>query len=163
MYEGIVKTASDLSVGAPQLPRYRQAPLRIDHGAPPHCFASPQDYYRSLYFQACDLLLWELEDRFDERELLLPVLALENLIIKAANGEGYDNALRSVVESCFAGDVTFDSLRRHLCDQVKEAIPGVWKVTSIRTMCEAMNTSSVYKSMLSEVVEYDMYIILRMY
>ena len=48
-YEGIVETALDLSVGAPQLPHYRRAPLRIDDGAP-HRFASPRDYYRSLYF-----------------------------------------------------------------------------------------------------------------
>ena len=129
--------------------------MRIDDGAPPpHRFASPRDYYHSLYFQACDLLLRELEDRFDQKELLPLVLALENLIVKAANGEGYDDALQSVEESCFAGDIHFDSLRRHLslvCDLVKEAIPGVHKVTSIHTVCDAMNMSNAYKSMLSEV------------
>ena len=56
-YEGIVDTALNLSVGARQLPRYRKAPLRVDDGAPPHRFASPRDYYCSLYYQACDLLL----------------------------------------------------------------------------------------------------------
>ena len=88
------------------------------------------------YFQACDLLLRELKDRFDQKELPPPVLALENLIIKAANGEGYDDALRSVEESCFAEDLNFDSLRRHLpfvCDLVKEAIPSE-QVTSIHTV-----------------------------
>ena len=36
-------------------------------------------------------------------------------------------------------------------DLVREAIPGVQKVTSVHTVCEAMNTSNAYKSMLSEV------------
>ena len=49
-YEGIAETALDLGVGAPQLPRYRRAPPRIDDGAPPHRFASPKEYYHSLYF-----------------------------------------------------------------------------------------------------------------
>lgn len=56
-----------------------------------------------------------------------PVLALENLIIKAAN----DDALKSVEDSCFAGDLTFDTLRRHLPlvhDLVKEAVPSVQKL-----------------------------------
>ena len=120
---------------------------------PPHRFSCPRDYYRSLYFQACDLLLQQLQDRFDQKELLPPVLALENLIIKAANGEAYDS-IRSLEDSCFAGDLDFDILRRHLPlvhDLVREAIPGVQKVTSVRTVCEAMNTSNAYKSMLSEV------------
>ena len=63
-----------------------------------------------IYFQACDLLLCELEDRFDQRELLPLVLALENLIIKAANGESYDNALQSVEDSCYASDLDFSML-----------------------------------------------------
>ena len=76
-YDGIVNTARDLNVFSSQLPRYRRAPVRIDDGTS-HLFANPRDYYRSLYFEACDLLLRELEDRFDQKELLPP---MENLII----------------------------------------------------------------------------------
>ena len=42
---------------------------------------------------------------FDQIELLPPVLILENLIIKAANGEGYNDVLQSVEESCLAGEI----------------------------------------------------------
>lgn len=39
-----------------------------------------------------------------------------------------------------------------LCAEViKQALPMVKKVTSVHTLCEAMNTNSTYKSMLSEV------------
>ena len=55
-YKGIVEASIYLTVEAPQLRRYRRAPARIDDGARPHRFSCPRDYYRSLYFQVCDLL-----------------------------------------------------------------------------------------------------------
>ena len=38
-----------------------------------------------------------------------------------------------------------------LVDIIKEACPDVKKVTSIQTVCDAMNTNKTYKSVLSEV------------
>ena len=38
-----------------------------------------------------------------------------------------------------------------LADAIKVALPSVKKVTSIRTICDALNTQTVYKDMLSEV------------
>ena len=35
-YDGVVKIALDLTVGAPRLPCYRRAPVRIDDGALPY-------------------------------------------------------------------------------------------------------------------------------
>ena len=55
-----VEEAQQLAIGEPQLPRYRRPAARIDSGSHPHCFSSPRDYYRHLYFEACDLLLREL-------------------------------------------------------------------------------------------------------
>ena len=54
-------------------------------------------------------------------------MPLENPIIEAANGEAYhyDDSIRSLEDSCFAGDLDFDNLRRHLPlvhDLVREAI-----------------------------------------
>ena len=45
-------------------------------------------------------------------------------------------------------------LKRHLTlrvDVVKVLKPMIRKVTSVRTICEAMNTNNAYKIMLSEV------------
>ena len=81
------------------------------------------------------------------------------LVIKAANGEGYDNVLKSVEESCFAGILILIHWKHlpFICDLVKEAIPGVQKHTSIHTVFDAVNMSSAYKSILSEVHIYDFY------
>ena len=59
------------------------------------------------------MLLRELDDRFNQDELA-PVLALESLLIKAGNGENYDDELQSVEDSCYANDVNFSALKRQL-------------------------------------------------
>ena len=111
-FDSVVETAQQLAISEPQLPCYRRPPARIDSGSHPHCFSSPRDYYQHLYFEACDLLLRELTDRFDQQELLPPVLGLESLLIKAANGEAFDDVLCDVEQSCYAPDLDFTVLRR---------------------------------------------------
>ena len=48
----------------------------------------------------------------------------------------------------------FSALKRHLSmlvDVVKQAYPTVKKVTTIQTVCDAMNSNATYKVILSEV------------
>ena len=85
---------------------------------------------------------FERADRFDQQELLPPVLGLESLLIKAANGEIYDDALHNVEQYCYAPDLDFTVLRRQLpllVDVVKQGC--VRNVTSICTICEAMKAN----------------------
>ena len=49
-----------------------------------------------------------------------------------------------------SSDISFEKLHQEL-PLIRQALPTVIKVTSIRTICEAMNSQVVYKSMLSEV------------
>ena len=102
-----MKLAHELAIGDPTLPRYRRAPSRIDNGSHPHQFSSPQNYYRHLYFLTCDLLLRELQDHFNHKENLAPVLAMESLIIKAVNREEYDSVVQSLEHSCYVDDLDF--------------------------------------------------------
>lgn len=56
-------------------------------------------------------------------------------------------------ESVFKGDLNFDSLERHLgvlVDAIHQALPQVKRVTSVRTICDAMKCDP-YRTMLSEV------------
>ena len=153
-YNEVVKSAEKIGIGKPQLPRSRRAPCRLDSGSNPHQFTSPCDYYRQIYFEACDLLQQELCDRFDQSELLPPVLAMESLLLKAANSENYDQHLETLKSSCFAADFDFAILKRHLSflvDVISNMKPRVKKVTCISTICDGMNNSPSYKEMLSEV------------
>ena len=100
---------------------------------------------RVQYIEACDLLIRTLEERFDQQQSVAPVLALENLLFKACNQEPHED---------HRDDLDFSLLHRQLlfcADVVKQASPTVKQVTSVHTICEAMNSSSTYKTMLSEV------------
>jgi len=55
-YEDALKFADDHSLSAPELPRSRRRPARLESGADPHVFTSPKAYYRKMYFEACDLI-----------------------------------------------------------------------------------------------------------
>ena len=149
-YDDVVAMAEDVNIGEPVLPRHRRPPARIDGSSEPHRFSSPRDYYRQLYYQACDLLLRELNDRFEQKDLLPQVLRLETILMKAENGENYDDVLRCLEDSCYSPDLDFNALKKKLPLLVDVAKKGaVRKVTSIRTICEAMNETPSYKKILS--------------
>lgn len=153
-YDDVVITAQKLKIGEPQLPRYRRVPRRLDDGSQPHRYSTPKEYFRHQFFEACDLLISELDQRFDQQQLLSPVLTLENLLLEASNGHSYQNHLDSLKISCYKNDFNSDRLHSQLslcADMIKQALPTVKCVTSVRTICEAMNTNNTFKSMLSEV------------
>ena len=58
---------------------------RLDEGSHSHKYTTPEEFYRIQCFEALDLLLVELEDRFEQKEYINPVLALEELLLRAAN------------------------------------------------------------------------------
>ena len=150
-FDKVVKSASDLGIGTPKLPRYRRVPARLDGGSSPHQFETPQDYCRHLYYQACDLLVQELEDRFQQKDLLPTVLTLESLLLKAAREEEFEEEIKKVEASCYKGDFDFPRLKRQLllvADVMKQASPPLRTVTSIRTIDEFTNS---IQTMLTEV------------
>lgn len=62
--------------------------------------------------------------------------------------------MEDLKSSCYSEDFDFDKLQRHLlilADVIKQGTPTVRKVTSIHTICQAMNAETVFKSMVSEV------------
>ena len=98
----------------------------------------------------------EVERRFDQPDLKV-IKDLEMLLLRAANGElcagqGYmSEALSSYTE----GDIDRARLNAQLLmipDMIKTAFDGcIKKVTTVRTLTDAMNKSEIYKGMLSEV------------
>ena len=68
----------------PVLPRSKRPPRRIDEGDPPHQFQSAEDYYRSFYFEALDLVSEQMRTHFNQDSLAIPK-ELEKLSVQAAN------------------------------------------------------------------------------
>ena len=108
------------------MPRYRKPPRRLDAGSQPHRFSEPKDFFRQQYFAACDLLIQELTDRFDQKEFMQPVVALESLLLKSADGEDFDEELQAVQESVYQADFDFVKLKKQLgvlVDVIHQALP----------------------------------------
>lgn len=145
-YDDVLQTAETLQIGEPRLPRYRKVPRRIDDGTNPHRYS---DYFRH---EACDLLITQLDQRFDQQQLLSPVLMLENLLLKAQMGNPTNHTFNLFNPLVLKFNI--DQLRSQLpmcAEMIKQALPCVKHVTSVRTICEAMNANKIFKSMLSEI------------
>ena len=76
--------ADTLDVGAPQLPRCRKAPRRFEVGhVDCHFPATPEDHYRRIYFQAIDLIIARINDRFNQTGYQT-YQNVQDLLLKAA-------------------------------------------------------------------------------
>ena len=114
---------------------------------------SVEDYYRSIYYEACDLLSGELQRRFENQHVPV-VLSIEQTLIKAANNHDFWSYLEVFEKSCFGTDVKISDLTRQLpllYDLIHKVIPTIKKVTSILTICDALNSNCTYKSMFPAV------------
>ena len=97
-----MKNAQALQIVEPMLPRYRRAPLRYDDGSP---HSDPRSFYRQKYFESCDLLVQELNDRFFQRDVK-PIITLESLLMKSANGDSCVQELSDMKESIHSKKTT---------------------------------------------------------
>ena len=96
---GIMKDQVD--VDEPQLPRKRKAPRWFETGAAPSEFpASVEDYYRQIYFEAIDLAVTSIKNRFDHKGYKT-FSQLEQLLFKACAGENFENELDFICDFFF--------------------------------------------------------------
>ena len=70
-------------------------PSRYDDESEPHYFSNEKQYYRKMYYEVCDLILGELEDRFNTLHLQ-PVLCMEQILLKAANKQEFEPEVRKI-------------------------------------------------------------------
>ena len=154
-YNQIIQQSSAITE-QPKLPRYRKMPRKFDEGENPHRYLISKDRYRHIYYEAIKLVAGEVERRFDQPDLKVNK-DLEMLLLCAANGElcagqGY---MSEALPSYIKGDIDRARLNAQLLmipDMIKIAFDGSFKkVTTVRTLTDAMNKSEIYKGMLSEL------------
>ena len=83
-----------------------QDPHHLDDGCVPTFPDSVEEHYRSIYFEVLDLIVSCIEDRFNQAGYKT-FRNVQELLLKAAAGEPYDDELRSVL-SFYGSD--FDAL-----------------------------------------------------
>ena len=140
-YQSTVKEA-EAYTQEPTVPRQKRVPRRLDDGAEGHHYASPHDYFKQQYYEVLDLMLNEIDRRFDQPTFMI-LRDIEKLIVESCNGTDSEVKLPSTIDSMYATDLKLDSLKiqlRMLPDLVRTANKDhemqIRKVTSINTVCE---------------------------
>ncbi len=97
----------------PQLPRRRKVPRRYDSGSAEGEFHdNPKAYFRQHYFEAIDLAVNCIQDRFKQRGYQV-YQYLELLLLKASENEDYKTEF-DFVTSFYGDDLQPDNLRAQL-------------------------------------------------
>ena len=156
-YDSVCQESASLTEEPCRL-RQRKLPRRFDDGSAAHQYENPKSRYRHLYFEVLELAAGEVDRRFDHEDLHT-IKEIELLLLNAGNGENLDS-FHPLVSSFLQNDFDLDRLKTHLSlvnDVIKEANTGsvpVRRVTNVRTISEAMNTSQIYKTMLSKCTSF---------
>ena len=101
--------AQKLNIGEPTLPRKRKVPRRFEIGDGEAEFhANVEDHYRSIYYEALDLIIQCIDDRFDQAGYRIYV-TLEALLLKGCKQEEHASEL-DIVKELYEGDVNFSNL-----------------------------------------------------
>ena len=100
-----------LGVSDAVLPRKQKAPKRYSDGSDGFHSETPQDMYRVAYFEAIELAIVTIKDRFDQPGYAMHC-SLEDLLLKAVRGLDYSNELQSVCS--LYTEIDASSLNMHL-------------------------------------------------
>lgn len=147
-YEQVL-AESDGKTEKPKLPRYRKLPKKLDDGAPPHKFSTPEEYYRYEYFAVIELIDGELERRFCQKSFSM-VTDIERTILAGANGTAPDipDSLKG-----FSEDLDLVALKKQLAflPSFLSASEHQQPIQSIHTLCNALLKSEISLKMFEEV------------
>jgi len=96
-WDKVTMAADKLELEAPSLPRKRKRPKIFESGtAQAKFFDSPKAYLKVSYFEALDLVIMAIKERFDQPGFKV-YCNLQELVTKAAKGEKYDKEYDFVV------------------------------------------------------------------
>lgn len=103
-------------IGDPILPRRRRAPARIEEClggiAEPEYPATAKDRYRVYYYEALDLAIFAITERFEQPDYEM-YSRCEELLLSTVSGKESQDHLDAVVDF-FAGDFSSNVLKIHL-------------------------------------------------
>ena len=96
-YTLVEKSARELNIDEPTLPRQRQPPKRLHSGSLPHKYQSCLEMYRAIYYEAIDLITTGIRSRFDQPGYQM-YANIENLLVKCCTGDSFDEEFRKINE-----------------------------------------------------------------
>ena len=140
---------SDKDVEDPVLPRRRRRPMRLEDGlAPPEYDSSPKLLYRRVYYEAIDLLLQAIGDRFDQDGYKI-YSVIESLFLKAIRKEDYSEELTKMAE-VYGNDLNIPNLQTQLFVLASNVPQDVHDVHTLKKHLQRL--SSAEKELICEVI-----------
>ena len=107
------RLASEFDIDEPHLPRRRRVPRRLDDGLSEGDFHDdPKSLYRQLYYEAIDLTVNTIQDRFDQPGYRI-YNSLETLLLRACKQEDFEDILQKVCKF-YKDDFDQEILHTHL-------------------------------------------------
>lgn len=159
-YAKVQKFAKDHGVSQPSLPRKRNASQKTmdsfcvsnskSKSAPYHP-ETPQDDYRRKYYEALDLIIACVKNRFDQEDYEM-YARCEQLLLKAVRKEDYSEELKAVT-SFYGGD-----FKRDVLDTQLKTLPFVFSnlgdattIYDLRVRVQELSKGA--KLLISEVIK----------
>ena len=112
-WKKVTHLAEKLEVSEPALPCRRKVPKRLDDGTAAHEYpATAEDHFRQIYYEALDLIISCITDRFDQPGYQI-YHKVQDLILKAAKQQDYQNDLDFIINH-YGDDFDAALLKTHL-------------------------------------------------
>ena len=94
-----------------------------------------------MFFEACDLLIADLEDTFESQHIS-KVLSIKQALIQTANGDDFECEVAHLRESSYKHDINWSGLMLHLpmFQGIMKKNTFIMQLTSTSAVCDAMNT-----------------------
>ena len=113
---------------------------------------NPKQLYRLQYYKVIDLVIAEIQRRFDQPTLTL-LQEMETLLIESCNGKIVQ--VSSTIEEFYQADLNIDKLKLQLVILIstvnKDNHMGIKYVTKVSTVCDSFNEGKFPKLILKEV------------
>ena len=124
-WQKITASAENLQIDRPVLPRLRKAPRRFYDGTVPILHVTVEYYFREIYFEALDLAISGIEDRFNQPGYQT-YANVQALLLKAAGVQPYQEELQFVLDF-YGTDFDYLLLPAHL-EIFSNSFPGEGKI-----------------------------------
>lgn len=149
----VLRDHQEVDVDDPKLPRKRKVPCRLDEGsAPAHFPTDCKSHYRQSYFEALDLAISAIEDRFDQPHFRI-YRHLEDILLRTVRGESAQEEYEFVCQF-YKGDFDKQQLQLHL-ETLQAIFPDDLKsaTLSIKDLKQfVLSLSENERVLISEVV-----------
>ena len=145
-WQKCVLGANRMQVNEPTLPRRRKVPRRFEEGREDSYSypLTPEDHYRHIYFEAIDLIVNCITERFNQPGFLI-YQHVESLLLKAANCKEYQSELKFVLEF-YGSDLDGSSLATQLeifSTACKSSSQDVYKLSDIVKFFKTLTPSQI--------------------